>query len=43
MKKISCFVPYAGKEQVEKTIKGLQARRACPSFSTTSRAVQGST
>ena len=25
MKKISCFVPYAGKEQVEKTIQGLQA------------------
>ena len=25
MKKISCFVPYAGKEQVEKTIEGLQA------------------
>ncbi|ADV42422.1 glycosyltransferase family A protein [Bacteroides helcogenes] len=25
MKKISCFLPYAGKEQVEKTIAGLQA------------------
>ena len=25
MKKISCFVPYAGKEQVEKTIQGFQA------------------
>lgn len=25
MKKISCFIPYAGKEQVEKTIQGLQA------------------
>ena len=25
MKKISCFIPYAGKEQVEKTVAGLQA------------------
>ena len=24
MKKISCFLPYAGKEQVERTVKGLQ-------------------
>lgn len=25
MKKISCFLPYAGKEEVEKTVAGLQA------------------
>ena len=25
MKRISCFIPYAGKEQAEKTIQGLQA------------------
>ena len=24
MKKISCFIPYSGKEQVEKTIENLQ-------------------
>ena len=25
MNKISCFLPYAGKEQVEKTVNSLQA------------------
>lgn len=25
MKKIDCFIPYAGKEQAEKTVQGLQA------------------
>ena len=24
MKKIDCFIPYAGKEQAEKTVQGLQ-------------------
>ena len=25
MKKIDCFIPYAGNEQAEKTVQGLQA------------------
>ena len=25
MKKIDCFIPFAGKEQAEKTVQGLQA------------------
>ena len=25
MKKIDCFIPYAGKEQAEKTVQRLQA------------------
>ena len=24
MKKIDCFIPFAGKEQAEKTVQGLQ-------------------
>ena len=25
MKKINCFIPFAGKKQAEKTVQGLQA------------------